>query len=102
MEAIREKVPLDELLEEQREIEQTYLTLRFTQKVRHTTLSCFRQCGGKPLFPFRIEPDSLIGKSHSCFGDCLNVNFEKGPFLNELGEIPEGSIPKKFVWSHGI
>lgn len=30
MEEIRDKVPIDELLEEQKEIEQTYLSLRFT------------------------------------------------------------------------
>ena len=102
MEGIRDKVPIDELIEEEKQIEQTYLTLRFTQKIRHTSLSCFKACGGKQSFPFRVDQDALIGKSHSCFADCLNINFEKGPFLNELGDIPEGSIPKKFVWAHGI
>lgn len=78
------------------------MTLRFAQKIRHTSLACFKQCGGKPSFPFRVDQDGLVGKAHSCFADCLNINFEKGPFLNELGDIPEGSIPKKFVWAHGI
>ena len=43
-----------------------------------------------------------MGKEQHCFADCLNVNFEQGPFLKDLGEIPEGAIPKKFIWSHGI
>jgi hypothetical protein len=45
--SIREKVPLHELISEQEEIESTYLSLRFAQKIRQTSLSCFKQCGGK-------------------------------------------------------
>ena len=70
--------------------------------MRQMSLSCYKACGGEPKFPFRIDQDGLLGKGHHCFGDCMNVNLEEGPFLSELGEIPEGAIPKKFLWSHGI
>jgi len=32
----------------------------------------------------------------------MNIKFEEGPFLNELGHVPEDVIPKKFLWAHGI
>ena len=38
----------------------------------------------------------------SCFGDCLNINFENGPKLSDIGEVPEGSIPKKFIWAESL
>jgi hypothetical protein len=100
--AIRDKVPIEELISEQAEIESTYLSLRFAQKIRQTSLACFKQCGGKVQFPFRVDQSALVGKADPCFSDCLNVNFEKGPFLNELGAVPEDAIPKKFIWAHGI
>lgn len=78
------------------------MSLRFAQKVRQTSLACFKQCGGKINFPFRVDQSALVGKADACFADCLNVNFEKGPFLNELGAVPEGVVPKKFIWAHGI
>jgi hypothetical protein len=53
-------------------------------------------------FPFSINPLSLVGGQEFCFADCLNVKFEEGPYLNELGEVPADSIPKKFIWAHGI
>ena len=31
----------------------------------------------------------------------MNINLEKGPFLSELGTVPEDAIPKKFIWAHG-
>ena len=65
-------------------------------------LACFKKCGGQVTFPFRIEPAGLFGRAEICFGDCLNVNFEDGPYLNELGKIPEDSVPKKFIWAHSI
>ena len=49
-----------------------------------------------------MDQDALGGKAHHCFGDCMNVNLENGPYLTDLGEIPEGSVPKKFIWAHGI
>ena len=99
---LRDKVDLNELLDEQKEIEETFLSLRFAQKVRQTSLACFKHCGGKINFPFRVDQSALVGKADACFSDCLNVNFEKGPFLNELGAVPEGAVPKKFIWAHGI
>ena len=54
------------------------------------------------MFPFRVDQSALVGKADPCFADCLNVNFEKGPFLNELGPVPADAIPKKFIWAHGI
>jgi hypothetical protein len=96
------KVPFEDLLAEQRQIEECYLTLRFAQKVRKETLACFKKCGGKNTYPFRVEPYKLIGSEEICFGDCMNLNFEKGPYLRELGQVPEDAIPKKFIWSHSL
>ena len=93
---------LEELQAEQQQIEHSYRSLRFAQKIRLNAIQCFKHCGGDVKYPFRIDQDALIGKGHHCYGDCLNANFENGPYLKDLGDIPEGSIPKKFVWSHGI
>ena len=96
------EVSADELMAESREIADSFRALRFSQQMRHTALACFKTCGGTIKYPFRMEQDQLLGKSHACFGDCMNVNLEKGPFLKDLGDIPDGSIPKKFLWAHGI
>jgi hypothetical protein len=61
-------------------------------------ISCFKRCGGTVSYPFRVIPYQLPGLNEVCFGDCVNVNFEKGPFLRELGEVPDDAIPKKFIW----
>jgi hypothetical protein len=98
----KDKVSFEDLAAEQKQIEETYLTLRFGQKVRREVLACYKKCGGNVKFPFRIEPDMLKGKEELCFGDCLNLNFERGPFLRELGNVPEDVIPKKFIWAHSI
>ena len=29
----------------------------------------------------------------------MNINLEKGPYLRELGDIPEDSVPVKFIWA---
>ena len=92
----------DELEAEKAEIQQTFVSLRFAQKIRHMSIACFKSCGGTTQYPFTVEQDKLVGKSHHCFGDCMNINFEKGPFLSELGNVSEDSIPKKFIWAHGI
>ena len=92
----------EELEAEKADIEKTYLSLRFGQKIRHMGLACNKLCGGPTGYPFMVDQDKLVGKSHHCFGDCLNINLEKGPFLNELGDVPEDSIPKKFIWAHGL
>ena len=42
----------------------------------------------------------MVGGKEICFGDCMNINFENGPYLKELGDVPEDSIPKKFIWAH--
>ena len=93
---------MEELQAEQQEIETSFRNLRFAQKVRLMSMQCFKGCGGEVKFPFSINQDKLYGKQHHCFGDCMNVNLEQGPFLKDLGEIPEGAIPKKFIWAHGI
>jgi hypothetical protein len=76
--------------------------LRFAQKVRREVMACYKKCGGSIKYPFRTEPNQLVGKDELCFGDCLNLNFEKGPFLNELGNVAEDVIPKKFIWPHSL
>jgi len=65
-------------------------------------MACFKKCGGTLKFPFRVEPDSLKGKEEFCLGDCLNINFEKGPFLRELGNVSDEYVPKKFIWAHSL
>ena len=97
---LREKVDLEELQQEQQQIEQSYLSTRFAQKLRKTTLECFQACGGEMMFPFEVNQLSLMHNS-VCFSNCMNVRLEKGPFLNELGDVPEDSIPKKFLWHQG-
>lgn len=102
MEELKQKVIFDDLVAEQKQIEDCYLTLRFAQTVRKEVLACYKKCGGNVRFPFRAEPDALMGKNELCFGDCLNLNFERGPFLNELGAVPEDAVPKKFIWAHSL
>ena len=105
MEAIRQaarEVSAEELQEEQGQIEHAFRSLRFAQKVRLDSIQCFKACGGEPKFPFRVDQDALVGKAHHCFGDCMNVKFETGPFLKDLGQLPEDAIPKKFIWAHTL
>ena len=102
MEDIKDKISFEEIEAEQKQIEECYLTLRFAQQVRKEVIACYKKCGGTIKFPFRTEPNALVGKQELCFGDCLNVNFERGPFLHELGNIPEYSIAKKFIWPHSF
>ena len=102
MEANKAKVSIDELESEQRQIEESFLSMRFQQRFKKEVLGCFKKCGANIKYPFRAEPDALKGKEEICFGDCLNLNFEKGPFLRELGNIPEDVIPKKFIWAHSL
>lgn len=102
MEVNKEKYSFEDIEAEQKQIEDCYLTLRFAQKVRKEVLACYKKCGGKLSYPFRTESNHLYGKEEVCYGDCLNVNFEKGPFLRELGNVPEDVIPKKFIWPHSL
>ena len=90
-----------EIAAEREQIDKTFRSLRFADKVRQTTLACYKKCGGEMVYPFRVEPFELTGSNEVCFGDCLNINFEKGPFLPSLGEVPSDVVPKKFLWAHG-
>ena len=98
----REAYSAEDIQAEQAEIQAAFQSMVFGEKLRQTTLACFKKCGGNVKYPFRIEPAALMGKQEICFGDCLNINFEKGPYLTTLGEVPEESIPKKFIWSHTL
>ena len=101
-EAAKEMFSIEDIQAEQAEIQASFQSLRFGEQVRQTTLACYKKCGGQIKYPFRMTPLMLIGRPEVCFGDCVNINFEKGPYLKELGEVPEDSIPKKFVWSHNV
>lgn len=63
------------------------------------SLSCFKECGGTIKYPFIMTQDLLLGKNYVCFGNCMNINLENGPYLSELGNLSEDDIPKKFIWS---
>jgi hypothetical protein len=91
---------LEETQEELQQIQDTFLSLRFAHQTRKTILGCYNQCGGAIEVPFHVPVGMLSGKKEICFADCLNVNFEKGPFLNEMGPVSDDVIPKKFVWPH--
>ena len=88
---------------EQLEIEKVFKTLKFTQEVRHKSLACVSSCGGEVMYPFKVDPDrQMIGVSkYNCFTECLNQQFETGPFLRDLGPIPQNAVPKKFIWTFG-
>eukprot|EP00347_Sterkiella_histriomuscorum_P022019 403331969 len=102
MEINKDKYSFEEIETEQKQIEDCYLTLRFAQKVRKETLACYKRCGGEMMYPYYPEPAKLVGTHEICFSDCLNINYEKGPFLRELGQVPQDAIPKKFVWAHSV
>ena len=98
----RSKYSIEDLEAEMRQIEDCFLTLRFAQKIRYTSLACMKQLGGPVKFPYRVDQLNLQGKQYMQFGDCMNINLENGPFLSELGTVPEGKITKKFIWAHGL
>ena len=68
-------------------------------ELRKMNVACMMKCGGKRMYPFATNPKLLEGMNSVCFGDCMNINLENGPYLRDLGEIPQGSIPKKFIWA---
>ena len=76
--------------------------MKFATSTRQSVIACLKKCGGQVKYPFRIEPAALLGNQELCFGDCLNINLENGPFLRELGDVPEDVIPKKFIWSSSL
>ena len=49
------EISADELQAEQAEIESSFRSLRFAQKIRMMSVTCFKACGGEPKFPFRID-----------------------------------------------
>ena len=55
-----------------------------------------------PKYPFMAVPYVMNFEQRVCYNDCLNINFENGPKLSDLGEVPEGSIPKKFIWNESL
>ena len=53
------------------------------------------------MFPFTYDSTELGGHQYDCVQGCINERFDKGPFIKDLGPIPEGAIPKKFIWATG-
>ena len=92
----------EEFLKEKADIDHAYRSLKVGQVFRQTVVACLYKCGAHVKYPFGQNPNGLQTSSHICFGDCMNINLEKGPRLNDLGEVPEGSIPKKFIWGSSL
>ena len=66
MEAAKTNISFEDLEAEQQQIEQCYLNMRFTQRLKKETIACYKKCGGNPRYPFRIEPDQIVGKEEVC------------------------------------
>ena len=65
--------------------------------------ACLIKCGAKATYPLPNDSyTNVFGAGAVCYGNCMNINLEKGPYLRDLGDIPEGSIPKKFIWANNI
>jgi hypothetical protein len=93
----------EEVDAERAQIFKAFRSMKFGEQARQTVIACMKKCSPDPIkYPFRSETIGLRGKPEICFGDCLNVNFEQGPYLKTLGEVPEDSIPKKFIWAHSL
>lgn len=45
MEVSRDKYSFEEMEAEQKQIEESYLQLRFAQKIRKDALGCYKKCG---------------------------------------------------------
>ena len=93
------KFSLEETQEEQSRILSTFRQLKFGHESRKNILGCWNACGLTSNIRLEIRPYNLEVKNEQCLYDCLNVTFEKGPFLNQLGEVPAEKIPKRFVWT---
>ena len=98
MEELRAKHSAASIAAEAKEIMENYKTLVVGTSIRQIAIGCWFKCGGKPHFPIMNIPKELDEWNSICFGDCVNINFEDGPYLRQLGPIPEGKIPKKFLW----
>ena len=83
---------------ERQHVKNMWRQLVVGEKTRQTALACWLKCGEKTTYPFMVNPMFLRGNKNICFGDCMNINFEQGPFLKDLGDVPEDSIPVKFIW----
>ena len=58
MDAVRQaamEISAEELQAEQQQIESSFRSLRFAQKMRLTALQCFKGCGAEFKYPFRID-----------------------------------------------
>ena len=96
------EVSEEEFLAEKEEIERTYRAIKVGQVFRQTSMAWYKKWGAEMKYPFIPMPYSLPFAQRSWFGDCLNVNFETAPRLSDIGEVPEGVIPKKFIWSESL
>ena len=92
----------EDIAAERQLIDQQFRSLKFSDRIRQTVIACQKKCNGEVEFPFNIHAEEFLGKNEVCFGDCLNINFEKGPWLRTLGEVPEDAVPKKFIWGHEV
>ena len=102
MEALREKHGVQSIIDEAAEIDRNFRSLTVGNLLRKININCFAKCGGDAYYPFAPTPNELQAAHSICFGDCMNINLERGPYLNELGEIPEGKIAKKFIWANPL
>ena len=75
--------------------------MRLRDRMRQTSLACYSKCNGDVRLPLLVPFFKLMNDDAFCFGDCMNINLENGPYLNEMGEVPADAIPKKFIWAHG-
>ena len=96
------EVSEEEFLREKAEIDHAYRSLKVGQGFRQTLVACLSKCGAKVRYPFTQNPNALSMSTHICFGDCMNINLEKSPRLSDLGEVPAGHIPKKFIWGSSL
>ncbi len=84
------------------EIMANFRALKVGNLFRKINIACFMKCGGDKHYPFQPNPNELQAEHQICFGDCMNINLEKGPYLKDLGEVPEGKIAKKFIWGSAV
>lgn len=96
-------IPIDELIAEQNQIEHTFRSMKASSQIKKTMAACLIRCGAKFNLTGEYNTSTLKpGGQEICFGDCMNINLEKGPFLRDIGPVAEDAVPKKFVWAHSI
>ena len=80
-----------------------FRSLKASVDIKQNTAACLIRCGLKFNTAAEYNPSLLKpGGQEICFGDCMNINLEKGPYLRDIGTVSEDAIPKKFVWAHSI